>query len=517
MQEYRPLESLPPFDPDSEVVVLSVPDVSSALLALNPRKASGPDGVPNWVLREYADFLADPVCSILNSSFAEQKLPSQWKHADVTPLTKVKPVTVVSKHIRPISLTPSLSKVAEDFVVHAFVAPAILEIVDPNQFGAIPKSSCQHALVSMLHMWAQATDGTGAAVRIVQLDYKKAFDLIDHRTLANKVLSLHIPRGVARWVIDFLIDRSQRVKLSHDCFSEWGPVPSGVPQGTKLGPWLFVLMLNDLRPSDAQTWKYVDDTTLAEVIPKDGVSCIQSAVDSGVRWSRSNKLQLNVDKCKELTIDFKRIRQSFVPISINDKDLDYVTEVKILGLNISNNSLWNDHISDMIKKANKRIYFLILLKRARVPSNDILNFYCTCVRPVLEYCAPVFHHSLPAYLCNDIERVQRRALSVIAPASSYHETLSRFNLCTLKERRSGLCEKLFTSIKLDKEHKLHHFLPEKNLSTYSLRKPRPFKNFKARTNRFKNTFFPAMTIIKIAIFWYLARNSFNDNLFFIFI
>ena len=86
-------------------------------------------------------------------------------------------------------------------------------------------------------------------------------------------------------------------------------------------------------------------------------------------------------------------------------------------------------------------------------------------------------------------------LSVITPASSYHETLSRFNLCTLKERRSGLCEKLFTSIKLDKEHKLHHFLPEKNLSTYSLRKPRPFKNFKARTNRFKNTFFPAMTII----------------------
>ena len=285
----------------------------------------------------------------------------------------------------------------------------------------------------VFQIYFQATDGTGAAVRIVQLDYKKAFDLIDHRTLANKVLSLHIPRGVARWVIDFLIDRSQRVKLSHDCFSEWGPVPSGVPQGTKLGPWLFVLMINDLRPSDAQTWKYVDDTTLAEVIPKDGVSHIQSAVDSVVRWSCSNKLQLNVDKCKELTIDFKRIRQSFVPISINDKDLDYVTEVKILGLNISNNLLWNDHISDMIKKANKRIYFLILLKRARVPSNDILNFYCTCVRPVLEYCAPVFHHSLPAYLCNDIERVQRRALSVIAPASSYHETLSDSIYARLKK------------------------------------------------------------------------------------
>ena len=92
------------------------------------------------------------------------------------------------------------------------------------------------------------------------------------------------------------------------------------------------------------------------------------------------------------------MKQSSVPISINDKTLDYVTEVKILGLDISNNLLWNDHISDRIKKASKRLYFLILLKRASVPSNDILNFYGRCVRLVLEYCTPVFRHSLPAYL-----------------------------------------------------------------------------------------------------------------------
>ena len=156
------------------------------------------------------------MCSILNSSFAEQRLPSQWKYADVTPLPKVKPITVISKHIRPISLTPSLSNIAEDFVVHTYVGPAILEIVDPNQFGAIPKSSCTHALVSMLHTWAQATDGTGTAVRIIQLDYRKAFDLIDHQILANKVSFLRIPRGVARWICDFLMDRQQRVKLSTD-------------------------------------------------------------------------------------------------------------------------------------------------------------------------------------------------------------------------------------------------------------------------------------------------------------
>ena len=154
MQDYTPLSCLPPLADDSELLIVSPSEVCNALLGLNPRKAGGPDGINNWLLRDYADFLTSPVCDILKASFAEQKLPRSWKDADVTPLMKVKPVTTIAKHIRPISLTPALSKLAEDFVVSKYIGPAVLETIDSNQFGAVPNSSTLHALISMMYMWA---------------------------------------------------------------------------------------------------------------------------------------------------------------------------------------------------------------------------------------------------------------------------------------------------------------------------------------------------------------------------
>ena len=143
--------------------------------------------------------------------------------------------------------------------------------------------------------------------------------------------------------------------------------------------------------------------------------------------------------------------------------------------------------------ANKRLYFIVLLKRARVPLNDNVNFYCTTIRPVLEYCAKVFHHAFPAYLNEDIERIQKRALSIISPAMSYRECLDSLGLPTLYDRRNGLCRQLFDSITINPGHKLYHLLPPRKQSSYNLRRQKLYNLPRSHTERFRHSFVYAMS------------------------
>ncbi|PFX12666.1 putative RNA-directed DNA polymerase from transposon BS [Stylophora pistillata] len=344
---------------------------------LNKHKAPGPDGLSNWCLKEYAELLYQPIADILNSSYKEQKLPSVWKHADVTPLPKVKQVADPKKELRPISLTASLSKVAEDFLVSDYIRPVLERIADSNQFGTVSGSSTVLALLSMIHEWLQATDGNSASVCVFLFDYRKAFDFIDHGTLAAKLRVVGVPNSIVNWILEFLSDRTQRVKLSPDCMSEWGAVPAGVLQGTKLGPWLFLLMINDLLTPSASfgMWKYVDDTTLSKKVPNGQQSRAQEAVDHVSNWSVDNLFQLNLEKTKELAISFCRFPELFDPVIIDGTQIQATTSNELLGLTINNTLTWNDHVDGLVKKAARKIHFLVQLKRARVPAEDLVAYY----------------------------------------------------------------------------------------------------------------------------------------------
>ena len=136
-----------------------------------------------------------------------------------------------------------------------------------------------------------------------------------------------------------------------------------------------------------------------------------------------------------LLIDFKVARSEFDPIVVNTKELGSVEHAKILCVTISNTLQWNK------KKVNKRLYFLVLLRRAKVSPSDTIRFYSTCIRPLLEYCSSVFRNAIPEYLSNDLEHVQKRVLSIISPGNSYNENLELFNMSSLYDKRTELCRK----------------------------------------------------------------------------
>ena len=212
-----------------------------------------------------------------------------------------------------------------------------------------------------------------------------------------KLLDYDIVNHILCWIVDFLSDRRQRVKLAEDCFSEWRYIPAGVPQGTKLGPWLFLIMINDLNAGEAEMWKYVDDTTISEVIAKGQESCIQQMVDDLAIQARDEGFQLNERKCKELRISFAKNEPEFDPIWVNRQTLETVKSIKLLGLNISSDLKWNAHVLELVRKVSTRLYFLRQLKRSHVITKELLLFYITCIRSTLEYGNPVFHHALPSY------------------------------------------------------------------------------------------------------------------------
>ena len=144
--------------------------------------------------------------------------------------------------------------------------------------------------------------------------------------------------------------------------------------------------------------------------------------------SIADGLQLKETKCKELRISFSRPNKVFEPITINGKNVEVVTSTKLLGLTISNYLKWNTHISNTCKKVSTQLYFLRQLKRAKLPSNDLVLFYIICIRPVVEYACEVFHNSLPQYLSDDLEKLQKRAFRIIFPDMHYKDVLETLDV-----------------------------------------------------------------------------------------
>ena len=155
---------------------------------------------------------------------------------------------------------------------------------------------------------------------------------------------------------------------------------------------------------------------------------------------------------------------------------------------ISNDLKWNMHVEMIYRKVAARLYFLRQLKRAKVPANDLLCFYTTCIRPVAEYACPVFHTALPQYLSDQLERLQKRALRIISTNDlSYKQALEVFNIHTLYDRRETIGNSMFQEISNNNNHKLYSLLPPPYLGMLRTRKNRKFQVSRFKTNRFTDS------------------------------
>jgi len=194
-------------------------------------------------------------------------------------------------------------------------------------------------------------------------------------------------------------------------------------------------------------------------------------------------MQLNAIKTKEVLVDFSKTRTGFKDIIINGEVIQRVPHALILGVTISENLKWNEHIENITTKAAQRLFMLYQLKKAGLPWRDMVSVYISKIRSLLEYACEAWHPGLNTYLHKDIESIQVRAMRIIFSRDiTYPDALHTANLLTLKERRDALCIKFGKKME-HLDHKLHHLLQVKRQYIYNLRQQPIYESNKTKTTR----------------------------------
>jgi hypothetical protein len=391
-------------------VVFTPMIVNKALKKLKPSTSTGPDGLPNILLRNCCDSLAMPLCHIFDISFKDSKLPSSWKVASVLPIHK-KGSTSDPNNYRPISLTATCCRVMERILNENLLNYLLTnKLITKQQHGFICSKSTSTNLLECVYDWSLNMQNH-AGTDIIYFDFKKAFDSVSHPKLLTKLRAYGISGLLLAWINDFLQNRSQFVAL-RNYQSEPIPVISGVPQGSVLGPTLFLLYINDVGAifqNLAVTCKlYADDIKLYSCYTTTDCEYIQDLSDAIERlfnWSRTWQLHLATNKCFMCEVKNSKIYPNTHVYMMDNHCLSCVDSVRDLGVIIDNRLKFDKHISLITRKALLRSRLILKCFNSRDRSL-LVKAYCTYVRPLLEYCNVVWspHHQ---YLIDKIEGVQR--------------------------------------------------------------------------------------------------------------
>ncbi|KAI4871589.1 hypothetical protein NFI96_021134, partial [Prochilodus magdalenae] len=356
-------------------------EVRRTLRRINPRKSAGPDNIPGRVLREYADQISEVLADIFNVSLTQAAVPTCLKTATIIPVPKSSTVT------------------------------ATLDItVDPHQYAYRRNRSTDDAISSVVHSALTHLEQKDSYVRMLFVDFTSAFNTIIPQTLTDKLSSLGLHSSLCNWVLDFLTNRPQSVRI-HNLSSCTTILSTVSPQGCVLSPLLFTLLTYDCSPihPGCRIVKFADDTAV--------VGCITNSDESGYRqevehlegWCRKNNLCINIKKTKEMIVDFRRGRHAHLPLHVGGSAVEVVSSYRYLGVHLSNNLTWSNNTSSLVRKAHQRLYFLRRLRQAGLGSSVLTSFYRCVVESVLCFSINVWHGSCSAADRKALQRVVKAA------------------------------------------------------------------------------------------------------------
>ena len=424
-------------------------EISAALKELDPYSAGPDDDIPAKILKMCRDQLAIPLYIYWDESLTTGHISADLKTQYIAPIYKKGDRTTPANY-RPISLTSHIIKTFERVLRNRLVDHLESNnLINPNQHGFRKKRSCFTQLLSHIeNIYGRLNNNE--EVDVIYLDYAKAFDKLDHNILFAKLKRYGIGGQVLGWIKAFLTQRYQTVVVEGHR-SRPQLVISGVPQGTVLGPILFLLYINDLLPTlrNSDGFSFADDTKLlASILGLDCTKRLQEDLNRVVEWSRVNNMELHEEKFEVLSYSLTRchtLRQlPFYPDSPEYKTpkghtITPADTVRDLGVYVSSNRSWSPHVEAIAQSARKMASWVLSAFRDRSP-NTMLTLYKTMVRSRLEYCCPLWNPSKISDI-QKLENIQRSFLRKIVGCGQidYWDRLKKLRLMSLQRRRERYC------------------------------------------------------------------------------
>jgi hypothetical protein len=382
--------------------------VVKLLQNLKVNKAPGPDDLPAYILKELADEVAPILTAIFTQSLQQGSLPRDWLKANVAPIFK-KGNKNLAVNYRPVSLTCICCKVMEHIICkHMLNHLDMHKILTALQHGFRNGYSCETQLLVTLHDLMKNRDNK-IQTDVAILDFSKAFDTVPHDKLLHKLKHYGITGEILEWISVFLKTREQRVVVDGKG-SSWVHVDSGVPQGTVLGPLLFLLFINDLPEcisNESTVRLFADDCIMYRKIKtfQDQID-FQRDLDKLKEWADKWGMKFNASKCEVMRIDHSQTTLHMY-YNINGQVLKQANKTKYLGIMISEDLSWSPHVQYVTGKANK-VLGIIRRNFKECPQELREIAYFSMVRSILDYASAIWDPHLQKNITK-LDQVQRRA------------------------------------------------------------------------------------------------------------